>query len=113
MRLRLSTLTSVLAVASSALCAQAQNPGASQSPLAVPPTTVAAPAPSFDVATIKPSPSEEPTSWIGIRNMAIWDRCSICDVAMLVQRAYGLLSTTGYSVPRNGRKPTALTFGQR
>jgi uncharacterized protein (TIGR03435 family) len=56
------------------------------------PTTDASPAPSFDVATIKPNPSAEPTSWMGIRNMPDGIEGAFVTVPILIQRAYGLRS---------------------
>ena len=92
MRFLPSTLVSVLAVASSALCAPAQNPGASQSPPAVSPAAIATPAPSFDVAAIKLHPPSEPDPpWIGVRNTPDGVE-AFATVAVLIQRAYGLRS---------------------
>jgi uncharacterized protein (TIGR03435 family) len=63
-------------------------------PTAAPsPTTEALPLPSFDVATIRPSPSAEPPSWMGIRNTPNGIEGAFVTIPMLVQRAHGLRST--------------------
>jgi uncharacterized protein (TIGR03435 family) len=48
--------------------------------------------PSFDVATIKPHPSEGTPSWIGIRNTLDGVEGQLATIPSLVQRAYGLRS---------------------
>ena len=50
-------------------------------------------APSFDVATIKPNLSTEPTSWMGIRNTPDGIEGAFVTIPSLIQRAYGLRST--------------------
>src|ERR1035441_9862188 len=64
-------------------------PTASSSPTL---TATASPAPAFDVATIKPNPSAEPTSWMGIRNTPDGIEGAFVTIPMLIQRAYGLRS---------------------
>jgi uncharacterized protein (TIGR03435 family) len=58
----------------------------------LPPTTAAPPAPSFDVATIKPHPSDGVPSWIGIRNTPDGIEGAFVTLPILIQRAYGLRS---------------------
>ena len=49
-------------------------------------------APAFDVATIKPHPSEGDTSWIGVRNTPDGVEGAVVTIQSLIQRAYGLRS---------------------
>jgi uncharacterized protein (TIGR03435 family) len=55
----------------------------------------ALPSPSFDVATIKPSPASGPgpANWVGIRNDADGIDAQFTTLSMLIQLAYGLRST--------------------
>jgi uncharacterized protein (TIGR03435 family) len=66
---------------------------AQNTPAATSPAASATPAPSFDVATIKPSPSEGNLSWMGIRNTPDGIEGAFVTIPILVQRAYGLRST--------------------
>lgn len=89
----LSTAAFVLTAASIAfssprLLAQTTAPPAASSS----PMTDAPPAPSFDVATIKPHPSEGDPSWIGIRNTPDGVEGAVVTIQSLIQRAYGLRS---------------------
>jgi len=88
-----STAAFVLTAASIAfscpmLLAQTTAPAAAPSS----PMTDAPPASSFDVATIKPHPSDGDPSWIGIRNTPDGVEGAFVTIPILIQRAYGLRS---------------------
>jgi uncharacterized protein (TIGR03435 family) len=68
-------------------------PQTAPAPVASSPTTTdASPAPSFDVATIKPHSLEGAPSWIGIRNTPDGVEGAFVSIPILIQRAYGLRS---------------------
>jgi uncharacterized protein (TIGR03435 family) len=54
--------------------------------------TAAPAAPSFDVGTIKPHPSDGDSSWIGIRITPDGFEGASATIPILIQRAYGLRS---------------------